>query len=101
VKTNRAGIGARIKVVVRTDRGEREIHRTVGSGGSFGASPVRQEIGLGTAGTIMRAEIFWPVTGVTQVVDDLKINRCYHVREGSKPELIELKSFRWPAQKMG
>jgi hypothetical protein len=99
VRTNRAAIGARIKVVVQSDEGERAIHRTVGSGGSFGASPMRQEIGLGQARTIRRAEIFWPVTGITQVVTGLEINRLYHVREGeANPTLVELKSFRWPSQ---
>ena len=45
VQSNRAAIGTRIKVVTQTAAGEREIHRTVGSGGSFGGSPLRQEIG--------------------------------------------------------
>jgi hypothetical protein len=98
VKTNRAAIGARIKVVVQTAEGERAIHRTVGSGGSFGASPLRQEIGLGQAREIKRVEIFWPVTGVTQVVTGLEINQCYQVREGvGAPALVKLKSFKWPS----
>jgi hypothetical protein len=99
VKTNRAAIGARIKVVIRTDEGERAIHRTIGSGGSFGASPMRQEIGLGQARNIKGVEIFWPVTGLTQVVTGLELNRFYHVREGAAaPSLVELKSFRWPTK---
>jgi VCBS repeat protein/ASPIC/UnbV protein len=98
VRTNRAAIGARIKVVVQTDQGERAIHRTVGSGGSFGASPMRQEIGLGAATSVNRAEIYWPVTGETQVVRNLEINRLYHVREGDEPKLCELRSFKWPGK---
>ena len=98
VKTNRAAIGARIKVVVDTATGERAIYRTVGSGGSFGASPFRQEIGLGQARTIKRVEIFWPVTGLTQVVTGLAINHLYGIREGvAAPALLALKSFPWPA----
>jgi hypothetical protein len=97
VKTNRAAIGARIKVVVATAEGERAIHRTVGTGASFGANPMRQEIGLGQARTIKRVEIFWPVTGLTQVVTGLELNRLYHIREGvAAPARIELKSFPWP-----
>jgi hypothetical protein len=96
-RTNRAAIGARIRVVVQSGDGERSIHRTVGSGGSFGASPMRQEIGLGKATLVKRVEIFWPVTGTTQVVTGLEINRFYHVREGSSAaERVELKSFKWP-----
>jgi hypothetical protein len=97
VKTNRAAIGARIKVVLQTDEGERFLYRTVGSGASFGASPMRQEIGLGQARTIKRVEIFWPVTGVTQTVTNLEINQCYQIREGAPaPALVTLKSFKWP-----
>ena len=39
-RTNRAAVGARIKVVVENAAHDtREFHRTVGSGGSFGARP--------------------------------------------------------------
>jgi hypothetical protein len=98
VQTNRAAIGVRIKLVVPAADGERAIYRTVGSGGSFGAAPMRQEIGIGQARTIKRVEIFWPVTGVTQIVTGLEINRLYRVREGAAaPVLTKLKSFKWPA----
>jgi ASPIC and UnbV/FG-GAP-like repeat len=101
VKTNRAAIGARIKIVVQTEQGERIIYRTVGSGGSFGASPLRQEIGLGLASTVKRVEIFWPVTGVTQTVTGLEINQYYQIREGvTAPTLVKLKNFKWPAALM-
>jgi len=97
VKTNRCAIGARIKVVVQTDEGERAIHRIVGSGGSFGASPMRQEIGVGQARRIKAVEIFWPVSGETQMLTGLEINRFYNVREGAAaPTEIALKSFPWP-----
>ena len=98
VKTNRAAIGARIKVVVDAGAGERTIYRTVDSGASFGANPMRQEIGLGQAQIIKRVEIFWPVTGLTQVVPGLAINHLYQIREGAAaPTLVALKSFPWPA----
>ena len=42
-KSNRAAIGARVTLTV----GGREIHRTVSSGGSFGANPMEMHIGLG------------------------------------------------------
>jgi hypothetical protein len=96
VRTNRAAIGARVKVVVMDGDAERAIHRTVGSGGSFGASPMRLDIGIGPAGAIARVEIFWPVTGETQVVKGLGINRLYHLREGGDPVAVELRSFKWP-----
>jgi hypothetical protein len=97
VQSNRSAIGARIRVVAKSDAGEREIYRVVGSGGSFGASPLRQEIGLGQCNAIDRVEIFWPAMGKTQVIRDLKPDHCYAVREGEGgAQEIVLKSFAWP-----
>ncbi|HET7535796.1 MAG TPA: ASPIC/UnbV domain-containing protein, partial [Candidatus Didemnitutus sp.] len=71
--------------------------RTVGSGGSFGCSPLRQEIGLGQASRIVRVEIFWPRTGKTQVIEGLALDRCYAIREGdAHAREVVLKSFPWP-----
>jgi hypothetical protein len=98
VKTNRAAIGARVTVVVDDGAAVRAIHRTVGSGGSFGATTMRQEIGVGGARAIRRVEIFWPVSGVTQVLTGLDINTAYHVREGdASATRVELRTFAWPA----
>jgi len=81
VRSNRRAMGARIKVVLGAGSDTRAIYRTVGSGGSFGASPLRQEIGLGTATAIARVEITWPATGETQTIDGLQPRHRYHVRE--------------------
>jgi len=81
VESNRAAIGARIRVVVTSTTGEHSYYKTVGSGGSFGASPLRQEMGLGQAQSIARVEIFWPRTGKTQVLTGLQMDRFYKVRE--------------------
>jgi hypothetical protein len=97
VKTNRVAIGARAKVVVREKGAERAIYRTVGPGASFGANPLRLEIGLGQATAIERVEIFWPVTGETQVVRNLELDHAYHIREGQAvADPIVLKSFVLP-----
>jgi tetratricopeptide (TPR) repeat protein len=67
VKSNRAAIGARIKVTVENEgKGTRSIYRTVGSGGSFGASPFEQHIGLGKAARILNIEIWWPASNTRQ-----------------------------------
>jgi len=96
VKSNRPGIGARIKVMVKESSGsERTIYKTVRSGGSFGASPLRQEIGLGQASGIDSVEILWPGSGLRQVVRGLEMDRLYQIREGepqAKP--IQLRKFR-------
>jgi ASPIC and UnbV/FG-GAP-like repeat len=61
VSANRSAIGARVEVVVADATGRlRSIHRTVGTGGSFGAGPLQQHIGLGPAVRIDRVRIRWP-----------------------------------------
>ena len=95
VKSNRAAIGARIKVTVQTPAGRRSIYKTVNSGGSFGANPLRQEIGLGAAESIPELEIFWPTSGLIQRFSSLKPDTCYRITEGdSNPAPVNLKSFK-------
>ena len=97
VKTNRLAIGARVRVVVREGGAERSIYRTVNSGASFGASPLRVEAGLGQATEVIRVEVFWPVTGVTQTVSGLELDHAYHVREGqAAADVLNLKTFTIP-----
>jgi hypothetical protein len=94
VKSNRAAIGARIKVTVDEPTGERNICKTVNSGGTFGCSPLRQEIGLGQARSIRNIEIWWPTSGIRQNFTDLKPNQCYTIREGDTNAVVTvLKSF--------
>jgi len=98
VRSNRAAVGARIRVLAGGPDGDREIHRTVGTGGSFGSSTYRQEIGLGTSTRVTRVEIRWPASGLTQVLEHLDIDTCYHVREGeARAVAVTLPTFRWPA----
>jgi hypothetical protein len=98
VKTNHVALGARIKVVAKTSAGEREIHRVVGSGGSFGASPLRQEIGLGQATAVSRVEIFWPASGKTQTITGVVLDHAYAIREGdTSAHEVTLPHFAWPA----
>jgi hypothetical protein len=66
----------------------------VGSGGSFGASPLRVEIGLGGAPRILSVEVHWPATGQTQKLAGLQPNRRYRVREGEDPLPVERPRFR-------
>ena len=82
VKTNRAAIGARIKLTVENEgRGTRSIHRTVGSGGSFGASPLEQHIGLGKSARIVELEIWWPASNTRQRVTGLRKNQAVEITE--------------------
>jgi hypothetical protein len=83
-RSNRAAFGARLKLVVETqDGGEREIHRVVGTGGAFGASPLAQHVGLGRARRIPRLEVRWPVAGGSvQTFRDLPLRQIVEIREG-------------------
>ena len=82
VASNRAAIGARIRVTAVTPEGDREVHVTVGAGGSFGGSSLQQEIGLGAATAIRTVAVTWPVTGETDVYADVALDRAYRIREG-------------------
>jgi len=82
VKTNRPAIGARIKLTVENEgRGLRTIHRSVGSGGSFGASPLEQHIGLGKSARIVEVEIWWPGTNTRQRLTGLAKNQSVEITE--------------------
>lgn len=82
-RANRSGIGARIAVTVEGPEGTRRIHRRAGTGGSFGANPLRQEIGLGRATRIASVEIRWPGSGTVDTLTGLAPDRAYLVREGA------------------
>jgi hypothetical protein len=68
VKTNRAAIGAQIRLDIN-DGKPRSIYRHVGSGGSFGANPLRQ--------------ITWPTSGLTQTFRRVPVDQILEIREGS------------------
>ena len=80
---NRLGIGARIAVAVDTPRGARTIHALAGSGGSFGASTLQQEIGLGDATRIRELTVVWPGSGRRDTWRDVPLDRVIQVREGA------------------
>ncbi len=82
-QSNRCAIGARLHLVVEDQGQLRDIYRWVGSGGSFGANPLRQEIGLGKAETIKRLEVYWPKTGQTQTFEDVAADQFLEIQEGN------------------
>jgi hypothetical protein len=96
VKTNRAAIGARITVTVENaDRAARSIHRSVGSGGSFGASPLEQHIGLGRSARIQSLDVWWPVSNTRQHFAGVETNRVLEIREfASEYKTVERNTVR-------
>lgn len=90
VKSNRCAIGARIAVTVMNEGNERRtIWRTVGSGGSFGASPLRQHVGLGKAAKIEKLEVWWPASKTNQTFENVPVNQFLEIREFQKSYISE------------
>ena len=79
-KTNRAAIGARIKVVTAGEH-PLSIYRHVNSGSSFGANPLQQTIGLGKADRIAVLQIDWPTSATTQAFHDVAVNQALEITE--------------------
>ncbi|MDA0810774.1 MAG: CRTAC1 family protein [Verrucomicrobia bacterium] len=80
---NRQAIGARVRVVIETPNGLREIHRAAGFVSSFGGSPSRLEIGLSRATAIRKVEIVWPGTNDITVTTP-SLDSCVTVTQGEK-----------------
>ena len=96
VQSNRAAIGARIKLELAMMNGSRRaVYARVNSGGSFGASSLEQEMGLGQADRILSMEVFWPTSGIRQVFDDLPLDTRIEVREGeNKYEVLKTRRIK-------
>lgn len=66
---NRDAFGAKIKVnTVQKNGTKRAIWASVGTGGSFGGSSLRQELGLGQATRIESIEVTWPKPGLPKSI---------------------------------
>ena len=100
-RSNRFGVGARVRLTLaRSDDQDnpdgssaparRVLHRVVGSGGSFGASSLQLEIGLGDADRVDELAITWP-SGQRDVHADVAVNRAYRVAEDGDLEPLELR----------
>jgi len=82
-ETNRSAIGTRLKVTFREKGIKRVLYREVNSGGSFGSSALRREIGIGQSNLIDEVEITWAKTGKKQVLRNLRPNQFIKIKEGS------------------
>jgi tetratricopeptide (TPR) repeat protein len=80
-KNHRNVIGTRIKVSFKEDGHSRAVYCDVNSGASFGASPLRQEMGLGKAQHIDKIEIHWHPSRNVQVFENVEPNRFLRLRE--------------------
>ncbi|MEO0473596.1 MAG: FG-GAP-like repeat-containing protein, partial [Bacteroidota bacterium] len=83
-QANRSAFGTRIHLVVEAENGDiRTIHRTVNTGGSFGASSPQLEIGLGKAKRILQISVEWPDEAKhDDLFEGVPLNRHYRIEQG-------------------
>ncbi|MFB6097624.1 MAG: FG-GAP-like repeat-containing protein [Salinibacter sp.] len=95
---NRSAIGASVTVDLVTESGkQRTLYRTVSTGGSFGASSLQLEIGLGDAIRIDTVTVTWPnADRTTQTFTDIEMNRAYRIVEGKAPTPLNWDSVTFP-----
>ena len=96
VKANKAAIGSRITVTFTENGVKRSVYRDVNSGGSFGSSPLQQEIGIGQAKSIDDIEIKWAGSQAVQHFKNIMPGQFLHITEGNKQaETIHLKKLNF------
>jgi hypothetical protein len=82
-KSNRSGIGARIKCVT-TIPGESKPHQQIdevrSGGGYFSQNDLRVHFGLGKAEKVEVLEIRWP-SGQVDTLKDMKVNQLIYLKE--------------------
>ncbi|MGB9433583.1 MAG: CRTAC1 family protein, partial [Candidatus Acidiferrum sp.] len=77
-KSNRAAIGARVRVTGSKMTQIDEVH----GGGSYNStSDTRLHFGLGTEATMNKIEVFWP-SGLRQEFSEIQGDAIYEIREG-------------------
>jgi len=77
-KTNRDGMGARIRV---TSGGISQIREIEGGGSYMSQSDLRASFGLGTARSADKVDVIWP-TGEHQVFQNVAADKFYRIEEG-------------------
>jgi hypothetical protein len=82
VRTNRAALGARIRVDGEAADGSVvSIYRTITAGSSFGGNPLACTIGLGRAVKIRELRVDWPTSRTHQAVRDVPPDRSVEITE--------------------
>ncbi|MGH9440556.1 MAG: ASPIC/UnbV domain-containing protein, partial [Terriglobia bacterium] len=72
----------------------------VSSGGSFGASPLAQHIGLGKSSGALQLEIHWPASKTRQIFSGIGPNQFLQVTEFAKHyEVLTPKTFEFGRKK--
>lgn len=82
IKANKAAIGSHIKLTFTDNGVKRSVYKDVNSGGSFGSSPLKQEMGIGKATVIDEIEIKWAGTNTVQRFRNVLPNQFLQITEG-------------------
>ncbi|HKR04225.1 MAG TPA: CRTAC1 family protein [Bacteroidia bacterium] len=95
-KSNRTAVGAVIRLEITENGTPRTIYRTVNTGGSFGASSLQLEIGLGSATVVNTLDVTWPNKEQThQSFKNIEAGKKYLLTEGGELTPAEYKTFQW------
>ena len=86
---NKAAIGSRIEIIGNDIDRPRHFFKTVNSGGSFGASPLQQHIGIHQIEKIDTLRIQWHGSNTQQEFYGVDVNESYRLEEGGDLELID------------
>ncbi|MFI5454109.1 MAG: CRTAC1 family protein [Isosphaerales bacterium] len=91
-RTNRAALGARIRVDLQGRDGvTRSVYRQVGGASSYGGNTLVETIGLADATSIAALSVTWPASRSTQTFRDLAVNQSIEVTEGTDaPRVLNL-----------
>ena len=81
-RTNRAGLGARIRADFTTGAGStRSVFRHVGAAASYGGSSLVEHIGLGDAATVDALTVTWPASRTSQTFRRIPADRTIEIAE--------------------
>jgi hypothetical protein len=95
VKSNRFGMGARIKATFEEAGATRSVFAFVGTNSSFGGNSLQEEMGLGKASRILELEVYWPTSDTTQKFVDVPLDRTVTVVEGAAALRVEPVADAW------
>jgi enediyne biosynthesis protein E4 len=98
VKSNRTGIGARVRVVARPTSSSAaplvQVDEVHSGSGYYSQNDLRLHFGLDQATMVDLVEVRWP-SGQVDLFKNLEVNRLYILREGNnRPEVKELAGFK-------
>ncbi len=83
-KTNRAAIGAAVKITLADEPGypsPNVRYRVVSAGSSWGGNGFAMTIGVGASKTIKKLEVIWPTSRSKQTFDDVAIDQAISITE--------------------